>query len=453
VHWIALIAAALAPAELAFTSAGGVYSMRADGSERRPLVATRSAVEATWSPDGTQLAYTDGRRIMVFAGGASRTVTANARGVQVYLLAWSPDGGRLAFTRVVEESEERYRTEIVTRALATGTETVLVRQPLDARLTSVGAPAWSPDGATIAYDFSRVNRRLRFDEEIRTIPASGGPSRTLLRDARTAAWSPDGRRLAYAGLRDRHGSRCGSHECSYAGEIYVADADGANARRLTRNLGDDVGPKWSPDGSRILFTSDQNLPEGDSYEVYSIAPDGSCLTWLTNGTPASGAPAWRPGSGDRFDPGSCDPSTRKPSIRVTSPKPFAGNLWLGVRHRGLLLSDVRKRSLSYDDCERFRGCPRALSLSARPACGALTRRIFTESRFTFTRRRGALVAESPYNVYVFSGDTVTSFDRRQRRILKALRPLAATGRVARLPAPRVPRALASVAPRRHTLCP
>src|SRR3954451_971188 len=124
------------------------------------------------------------------------------------------------------------------------------------------------------------------------MPAGGGRGRVLVRDAGSLAWSPDGRRIAYSGTRDHNGERCGSDECSWAAELYVAAADGSGATRLTRGEGDELAPVWAPDGSRIVFASDQNVPDGNSYEVYSIAPDGSCFTWLTNGTRASALPSW-----------------------------------------------------------------------------------------------------------------------------------------------------------------
>jgi DNA-binding winged helix-turn-helix (wHTH) protein len=52
------------------------------------------------------------------------------------------------------------------------------------------------------------------------------------------AWSPDGSRIAFSSNRDGKN------------EIYVMDADGSNVKRLTNNLADDVNPGWSPNSFR-----------------------------------------------------------------------------------------------------------------------------------------------------------------------------------------------------------
>ncbi len=312
VNVLAAILASLAlaapeqPAEVAFVSRDGVYSMRADGSERRLLIAGEELSDPAWSPDGRRLAYAQGDQVRV----DGQVVTHPPKGVSDSSPAWSPDGGTLAFTRYALRGERDLRTELVLLTLATAQERVLVEQPIDARLSSIAGPEFSPDGMTIAYTRHRVARAGEFDSDVLTIPVAGGPSRTLLRHAQSAVWSPDGTRLAYASIRDRNGTSCGSDECEYLGELYVAAADGTDERRLTNNPGFDGTPAWAPDGSRILFSSDQNLPGEDALEVYSVAPDGSCLTWITNGTPASAAPSLRPGSGDSFAPGSCDPGAR-----------------------------------------------------------------------------------------------------------------------------------------------
>ena len=438
------------PAEVVFLGDGGIVAMRADGSERHVLIAGDDVSEPRWSPDGTRLAYTKGRRIVVDGAAVSKPPKGGQDGAPT----WSPDGTTLLYTRFVTVSDSNLRTEIRSHVLATGAERTLVRQRIDNRFTSVGAPAWSPDGSTIAYARSRANDDAYFNEDVLTMPAGGGPARTLVRDARSVAWSPDGSRIAYSGTRDRNGDRCGSDECSWAAEIYVAAADGSGATRLTRGEGDDHAPVWSPDGSRVLFTSDQNVPDGNSNEIYSIAPDGSCLTWLTNGTPASVLPDWRPGSGDTFDPGSCDPNTRP--VTSSTPAPTGAGLWVGARFNNLLLTRQEKEAplaLVYDDCERFTAaeCPDTFFLTPQPACRMSAYNGLTQNAYRFALRRGALYtyAGEQAIVQVFSGRTKTIIQLERgsvlpavKGIIDALRPIGTDEPVARLDRPRIPRALA-----------
>jgi hypothetical protein len=263
------------------------------------------------------------------------------------------------------------------------------------------------------------------------VPAAGGDSKLLVGQARSAAFSPDGTRLAFAGVRDRNGEICTSDECWHAGEIYTAAADGSDLRRLTENEGDDADPRWSPDGSRILFSSDRNLPSRggiwtDAEEVYSVAADGSCLTWLTNGAPSSSGATWRPGSGTDFGPGSCDPNERVP--RAEAPRlPRGPGLWLGPRYRGLLLNDVTAGHLSYGDCARFEGCRETLGLTSGRACRASLPR---SPRRRFRMGGATVLWDGPLHpAHLVRGGAVTiiRIDPRNtlagvRRVVRHLRP-------------------------------
>jgi plastocyanin len=108
-----------------------------------------------------------------------------------------------------------------------------------------GEPAWSPDGAKLA--FTRITRDPEWtlleylDPDIYVINADGSGLTRLTTDAHSGnpAWSPDGRRIAFT-----RGS-----------EIYVMNADGSGATRLTNNPGQDNAPAWSPDGTKIAFAS------------------------------------------------------------------------------------------------------------------------------------------------------------------------------------------------------
>ncbi len=99
------------------------------------------------------------------------------------------------------------------------------------------------------------------------------------------AWSPDGSRLAFTSARDGTGNP----------EIYTMNADGSDARRLTTTAGADYQPAWSSDGSRIAFVSER---DGNA-EIYVMGADGSAPVRLTTGTGVDAEPAWSP-AGNRI---------------------------------------------------------------------------------------------------------------------------------------------------------
>src|SRR3989440_11441797 len=58
---------------------------------------------------------------------------------------------------------------------------------------------------------------------------------------------------------------------AYAGDLWIASRDGGAARRLTSHVGDELYPKFSPDGKWIAFTGEYDgNPDG-----YVISTDGS----------------------------------------------------------------------------------------------------------------------------------------------------------------------------------
>jgi dipeptidyl aminopeptidase/acylaminoacyl peptidase len=53
--------------------------------------------------------------------------------------------------------------------------------------------------------------------------------------------------------------------------------NGGNKTNITNNPADDEEPVWSPDGSKILFTS----PRSGSWQLYTMGPTGANLSQLT----------------------------------------------------------------------------------------------------------------------------------------------------------------------------
>lgn len=73
-------------------------------------------------------------------------------------------------------------------------------------------------------------------------------------------------------------------------EIATINPDGTDLRRLTMNAASDTQPAWSPDGTRIAF---QSTRDGQS-EIYVMLADGSNLTRLTAHDAYDGYPTWSP---------------------------------------------------------------------------------------------------------------------------------------------------------------
>ena len=80
--------------------------------------------------------------------------------------------------------------------------------------------------------------------------------------------------------------------------LFVVDvtADEPHPRQLTDGDKDDLQPVWSPDGSRLAFVSARHdeREHDRCTDVVTVAPDGTDLTVLTDGTLLLGAPTWTP---------------------------------------------------------------------------------------------------------------------------------------------------------------
>ena len=93
------------------------------------------------------------------------------------------------------------------------------------------------------------------------------------------AWSPGGTMIAFVRLN-----------ASGNGDIWVMNANGSSQRRLTATAMDDRDPQWSPDGSRVVFSSNRS---GD-FEIYTMDPAGGSLKQLTTNDVDDLDPAWSP---------------------------------------------------------------------------------------------------------------------------------------------------------------
>jgi WD40 repeat protein len=77
------------------------------------------------------------------------------------------------------------------------------------------------------------------------------------------------------------------------GQIYVMDANGANQTNLTNNPPGDSDPNWSPDGTKIAFTSTRGGQQGYR-QIYVMNANGSNRIRLTNNPGTATDPSWSP---------------------------------------------------------------------------------------------------------------------------------------------------------------
>lgn len=213
-----------------------------------------------WAPDGSRFAYVyQGANFSdIFVGDRDGTDQTRLTQAQQPIIedndwnfrpTWSPDGRRIAF---VSDAASFNPTLWVMAADGSGRRAIptpgLAQEAVDQL-------SWSPDGATLAIS-------LFFGPEPSQIalvpvePASREQARILTNHPAGAldpAWSPDGAWIAYA-AREAQGT-----------DIFVMRADGSAVQQLTR-LGTVRFPAWSPDGSSLAYLSAQT----NAFEVWVV---------------------------------------------------------------------------------------------------------------------------------------------------------------------------------------
>lgn len=65
-------------------------------------------------------------------------------------------------------------------------------------------------------------------------------------------------------------------------ELYVANADGSGAKQITRFGCASFAPQFTPDGKRIIFSSNKNKCDSREFELFMIDVDGGNLQQVTS---------------------------------------------------------------------------------------------------------------------------------------------------------------------------
>jgi dipeptidyl aminopeptidase/acylaminoacyl peptidase len=241
------------------------------------LFMLKSVGNARISPDGTKVAYTVTEtdfdqdayvtQIWLADVAAGRTFQLTRGKKSCSGIDWSPDGRWLAFV----SSRADDKTQIFVISPDGGEAVQLTKAE-----TGVGGYDWSPDGKTVAFaatdpeskedkarkdaygDWEVVREEYRYthlytlDVAEALLAPQAGRRRTSGKAFTVGgfSWSPDGTKIAFSAAVNPDLINSGTSD------IYLLDLAANDAvKKIVGQPGPDSGPRWSPDGSMILFSS------------------------------------------------------------------------------------------------------------------------------------------------------------------------------------------------------
>lgn len=232
----------------------------------------------------------------------------------------SPDGEWVAYTVSTTNLEkERTKTQIWMVSTSGGDPI-----PLTMSGESISGPKWSPDGKYLSFLTSRGEGAKT---QVWVLDRRGGeaqPLTELKNGAASYEWSPDASKLVMA-IRDRDttaadtgSSRSRNRDPwvidrlqfkrdgrgyltdSLQTHLYVYDIESKKLTQITSGRWSEGSPAWSPDGTRIAFTSNrtEDSDANSNSDIWVVAANntdkGSTLLRITDYEGGDGSPAWSP---------------------------------------------------------------------------------------------------------------------------------------------------------------
>lgn len=219
---------------------------------------------------------------------------------------FSPDGMSIIFQAVPkkeglgENDYQIYTLELGGKPLVEG------RPATSPRMVSTGKGActcayYRPDGKKIIFASSHLDPNVDtpkppkkgrgyewdFNEHMDIFEADpDGSNLKRLTDAKgydaEGSYSPDGKQIVFTSNRD--GDL----------ELYVMNADGSAQRRLTNGKGYDGGPFFSPDGKSIIYRGDRRNDGKQNLQIRMINADGTDDRAITDNPIFNWCPFWHP---------------------------------------------------------------------------------------------------------------------------------------------------------------
>jgi Tol biopolymer transport system component len=262
---------------IAYTLGNALHVCAADGSDaRRIWTAPEELGAPAWSPDGRRLRVTVGRGLSVArslfevgADGGEPHPLLPGLGRPACCGRWTPDGRHFVFQARGERTVDLWALPERAGWRRAGREPVRLTQgPLD-----FFDPVASPDGRRLfAVGVKPAGELVRYD-------AAGGQFVPYLSglSAHELDFSRDGRWVAYVGFPE--------------GSLWRSRVDGSERLQLTYPPQQAAQPRWSPDGSRIVF--DGRVP-GQPWRISIIPAAGGGARTLVAGARNQADATWSP---------------------------------------------------------------------------------------------------------------------------------------------------------------
>ena len=142
----------------------------------------------------------------------------------------------------------------------------------------------SPDGKTIVFTSLKDG-----DLDIYTMNVDGSNVRQLTTTPGYDGgpwWSPDGTKIVYRANHPQDLAELRQYRELLAQgmirpsrvELFVMNADGTDQRQVTALGGANFGPSWSPDGTKIIFSSNFVAPRSRNFELYFVSASETMAT-------------------------------------------------------------------------------------------------------------------------------------------------------------------------------
>jgi len=172
------------------------------------------------------------------------------------------------------------------------------------RLTNYGVytaeGTLSPDGKTIVFTSLKDG-----DLDIYTMNVDGTNVRRLTNAPGYDGgpfFSPDGRQIVYRAYHPTDPAELEEYRALLAQrivrpnkmEIWVMNADGSDQHQVTHLGGANFAPYFTPDGRRIIFSSNYKDPHSGNFDLYLVNPDGTGLEQVTTSPVFDGFPQFSP---------------------------------------------------------------------------------------------------------------------------------------------------------------